>query len=210
MNFHSNWRCEKMQFIRDVLVHKNVVPIHLQNRIMKELDFQIRAFANINKSSFSPRKSCNRRLKTLDQSPCNLKFERSVSISYNKDQDCFRCKKFNFQNKIIIHCDTGQHMFHEKCILDLFKEQLSDTQSHFSCFCGMKLCPEQVRQLKIRGIEHLVNQMYEQQLKCITYQLQIQNCLNQMCNFFWITNSQKQRKYGRQLKPLKKHYCPYC
>ncbi|CAD8153420.1 unnamed protein product [Paramecium pentaurelia] len=210
MNFHSNWRYEKMQLIKDVLVNKNVVPIYIQNRLMKELDFQIKAFANKNKNSLSPKKSCNRRIKTLDQSPQRIKFERSVSRSYNKDQDCLRCRKFNFQNKIIIQCDTGQHMFHEKCLLDLFKEQLQDIQPHFSCSCGMKLCPEFVKELNIRGIEQLVNQLYEQQLKCITYQVQIQNCLNPLCNFFWITNSQKSRKYGRQLKPLTKKYCPYC
>ncbi|CAD8069959.1 unnamed protein product [Paramecium sonneborni] len=212
MHFHSDWKYEKMQLIKDVLVHKNVVPIYIQNKLMKELDFQIKAFGNKNKnkSLSSPKKSCNRRIKTLDQSPYSIKLERSVSKNYNKDQDCLKCRKFNFQNKIIIQCDTGQHMFHEKCLFDLFQEQLLDIQPHFTCFCGMKLCPEFVKQLKIRGIEQLVNQLYEQQLKCMMYQMQLQNCLNPLCNFFWINNSQKSRKYGRQLKPLTKVYCPYC
>lgn len=33
---------------------------------MKELDFQIKAFGNINKNSLSPKKHCSRRMKTLD------------------------------------------------------------------------------------------------------------------------------------------------
>ncbi|CAD8074496.1 unnamed protein product [Paramecium sonneborni] len=100
-----------MQQIKDLLVHKNVVPIYIQNKLMKELDFQIKGFENKNKISQSPKKSRNCRVKTLDQSSQYVKLERSVRKSYNKDQNCLRCQKFNFQNKIIIQCITGQHIY---------------------------------------------------------------------------------------------------
>lgn len=66
------------------------------------------------------------------------------------------CRKYNFLNEVTIECNTDTHMFHEKCILDHFKEQCHENYSHFSCPCGEKICAEKVKHLKIRGIREVV------------------------------------------------------
>lgn len=70
MKKSDDWKYEKMKLIKEVLGHKPILPIYVQNKLMKEINFQIKTLGN---KSISPIKNRTRRLKTVEQSPKKIK-----------------------------------------------------------------------------------------------------------------------------------------
>ncbi|CAD8146406.1 unnamed protein product [Paramecium octaurelia] len=211
MIIHQNWRSEKIQLIKDVIKNKNVLPPYIQGKILKQLDFQVKALENRSNESLSPKKK-NTNLKPPPLTKYDSKFERSYSIGNPLEQECIKCKKFIFQNGAVLQCTKTQHHLHERCILQHLKESYLNNQLNFVCVCGKKLIPEQIKTINIKGIEDLVNSIYSKQLKEISNSISIEKCRNPQCDFFWINDFklQKLKYHGKQLKTQSKKYCPFC
>ncbi|CAD8145502.1 unnamed protein product [Paramecium pentaurelia] len=211
MIIHQNWRSENIQLIKDVIKNKNVLPPYVQGKILKQLDFQVKALENRSNESISPKRK-NQNFKLITLTKYDSKFERSYSIGNAIEQECIKCKKFIFQNSVTLQCSKTQHHLHERCILQHFKELCVNNQLNFICVCGKKLSPEQMKVINIKGIEGLINSIYIKQLKEIVNSISIEKCRNPLCDFFWINDPklQKQKQYGKQLKKMSKRYCPFC
>ncbi|CAD8104243.1 unnamed protein product [Paramecium sonneborni] len=211
MSIHSNWGSEKIQLIKDVIKNKNVLPPYVQGKILKQLNFQVKALENRRKESISPKRK-NQNFKPLALIKQDSKFDRSYSIGNHMEQECFKCKQFIFEHSATLQCSKWKHLLHERCILQHFKELFIDNQLNFRCVCGRKLNPQSMKAINIQGVEGLINLIYLEQLKKLVKQISIEKCRNPQCNFFWINDHKlQQQKYnGKLLKIISKKYCPCC